>query len=275
MMNARILPRSVLVIDDDTLPRKITSTYLSQNGFHVFQTHKLSLARDCLCGTAPDLILINWTLAESNTQAFVDELRELLAHPHTPVVGIADDAGERQVIEALEAGADDFMIRPFSPALVLARVMAVLRRRAPEHSGIDFTVGPLTLSPGRHEVVCAVGKLNIRLEIGPTEFRLLHFLMSKPELAHTRMEIRNKVWSDDQVIDERTVDAHIKRLRNSLAQTGVDRMVQTVRMVGYRLSCKPTSKDEISAALPDKSRVPARPRILREPLAYGPQQSAA
>ncbi|MDZ7865965.1 winged helix-turn-helix domain-containing protein [Acidovorax sp.] len=271
MMNARILPRSVLVIDGENLARQITATFLSQNGFSVFQSAKPSLAKDCLCRAKPDLIVVNWSFAQASPEAFIESLRTSLAHPHTPVIAIDQGAGEQQAIEALEAGADDFLVRPFSPALLLARMMAVLRRRAPEISDREVTVSALTLNPARHEVTCLVGHREVRIEIGPTEFRMLHFLMSKPEVAHTRLEIRNRVWGEDQAIDERTIDAHIKRLRTALAPTGMDSMIQTVRLVGYRLSRKPLTSDLTDAGILPRPPAPVPRATSRRPFIFAAQ----
>ena len=250
MMNARNLPRSVLVIEGDDLERQSTAIYLSQNGFSVLQAANPSLARDCCPSrTKPDLIVVHWSLAQAAPETFIESLRAALALPNTGVIAIADVAGNQQAIEALEAGADDFLVRPFSPAMLRARVMAVLRRRAPEISDCEVTVNALTLNPVRHEVTCVVGQQDVGIEIGPTEFRMLHFFMSTPDVVHTRVEIRSRVWGEGHAIDERTIDAHIKRLRATLAPTGMDAMIQTVRSVGYRLSRKPLTTELADARI--------------------------
>lgn len=270
-MNARTLPRSVLFIDEENLASQTTATYISQKGFSVFQTAKPSLAKECLCRTKPDLIVVHWSFAQATPEAFIEGLRSSLAHSHTPVIVIDQDAGEQHVIEALEAGADDFVVKPFSPALLMARIMAVLRRRAPEISDREVTVNALTLNPARHEVTCLVNHREVRIEIGPTEFRMLHFFMSKPEVAHTRLEIRNRVWGENQAIDERTIDAHIKRLRTALAPTGMDSMIQTVRQVGYRLSRKPLTSDLTDAGILPRPPAPVPRAANRRPFIFAAQ----
>lgn len=254
MANARILPRSVLVIDSGTDARQIIASYLTRHGFAVSQAVDPAAAMGSLSSSKPDMILVNWSFCGLAADVFIEGLRGALAHPHTPVIGITHDAVERDAIEALEGGADDFLIEPFSPAMLLARMMAVLRRRAPELSDREISVNALTLNPARQQVTCAVGRREIRVDISPTEFRMLHFFMSKPEVAHTRQEIRAKVWGEDQSVDERTVDAHIKRLRAALAPAGMDFMIQTVRSVGYRLSRNPSSSELMGhGPIPDSS----------------------
>lgn len=265
-MNARTLPRSVLVIEGETLARQMVVACMLRHGFTVFQVADPSAAKDCLCGIKPDIILVNWIFAGMGALPLIRSLRASLAHHHTPVIGIAQDAGENEVIDALESGADDFLIRPFSPAMLMARTMAVLRRRAPEISDRELTIDALTLSPTRHEVTCVVGDREVRVDISPTEFRMLYFFMSKPEVAHTRQEIRNRVWSGDQTVDERTVDAHIKRLRTALSPSGMDFMIQTVRSVGYRLSSNPLVSDSSEASpLPASSVQRTKAVSRREP----------
>jgi two-component system phosphate regulon response regulator PhoB len=133
----------------------------------------------------------------------------------------------------LDAGADDYIAKPFSTKELLARVRAVLRRRAPEPVGEAMTIAGLTLDPATHRV----SFLDHPIKLGPTEFKLLQFLMGSSERVHSRAQLLDKVWGDHVYIEERTVDVHVKRLREALAQAGA--MVETVRGAGYRLTAKP------------------------------------
>ena len=247
-MYTRILPRSALVIDTEASARDLIVVPLEEHGFSVREAGDPSVARNRMPFDAPDLIVVNWALAQPNPQAFVQELRSMFGEQETSIIGIGSFVDEGETIAALDSGADDFLTKPFSRAIFMARVRALLRRRAPELSDREITFDGLTLSPARHEVMCLVHSRWIRVHLAPTEFRLLHFLLCKPEVPLTRAEIRKKVWGENQAVDERTIDAHIKRLRSALATTGRDEMVQTIRTVGYRLCRKAPFHAKLPAA---------------------------
>ena len=142
---------------------------------------------------------------------------------------------ERDKLAGLELGADDYVTKPFSPRELLARVKAVLRRRAPQSTDDAVEIGGLILDPGRHRV----SGDGVELDLGPTEFRLLHFLMTHAERVHSRAQLLDRVWGDHVFVEERTVDVHIRRLRQALSPSGHDRLVETVRGSGYRLTARP------------------------------------
>jgi two-component system phosphate regulon response regulator PhoB len=146
----------------------------------------------------------------------------------------------------LEAGADDYLTKPFSPAELQARIRAVLRRRAPTALDLPVEVGPLRLDPGSRRVTHGQGAAVVELRIGPTEFRLLHVLLSQPERVHSRSQLLNRVWGDHVFIEERTVDVHIKRLREALAPADAQAMIETVRGAGYRLVARPAGATDNS-----------------------------
>jgi two-component system phosphate regulon response regulator PhoB len=145
---------------------------------------------------------------------------------------------EVDMVTALDAGADDYVTKPFSPAALLARIRAVLRRRAPQVLDEVVQVGTLMLDPATRRVTRLVEGRSEEVKLGPTEFRLLHFLMTHPERVHSRAQLLDRVWGDHVFIEERTVDVHIKRLRESLSIVQCAGLIETVRGAGYRLSAQ-------------------------------------
>ena len=181
----------------------------------------------------PDLILLDWMLPDISG---VELVRRLRADPRTrdiPIIMLTARADERDKVLGLESGADDYITKPFSPRELKARIRAVLRRRAPQPGDELVSVGGLELSPVSHRV-SANGEM---VDLGPTEFRLLHFFMTHAGRVHSRSQLLNHVWGDHVFVEERTVDVHIRRLRQALEPSGCDGLIQTVRGSGYRFSC--------------------------------------
>ncbi|MFM7849906.1 MAG: winged helix-turn-helix domain-containing protein, partial [Rubrivivax sp.] len=143
---------------------------------------------------------------------------------------------EADQVQGLEAGADDYLVKPFSPRTLVARVRAVLRRRSPQALDDAVQMGPLRLDPATRRVTCMNARGPLEIRLGPTEFRLLHYLLTHPERVHSRAQLLDRVWGDHVFIEERTVDVHIKRLREALAVADCAGMVETVRGAGYRLA---------------------------------------
>jgi two-component system phosphate regulon response regulator PhoB len=152
-----------------------------------------------------------------------------------PIIMLTARTEEADKVQGLDAGADDYLTKPFSPSELMARIRAVLRRKAPEALDTAVDVGGLRLDPGTRRV--SFGETELKL--GPTEFRLLHFFMTHPERVHSRSQLLDRVWGDHVFIEERTVDVHVKRLREALAPAGCSRMVETIRGAGYRLTRSP------------------------------------
>ena len=170
--------------------------------------------------------------------------RQWRADPRTrdlPVIMLTARAEETDQIQGLEAGADDYLAKPFSPRALVARIRAVLRRRAPQVLDDAVQLGALRLDPATHRVTSEREGGAVELKIGPTEFRLLHFLMKHPERVHSRGQLLDRVWGDHVFIEERTVDVHIKRLREALSAGECAGMVETVRGAGYRLVVRPVA----------------------------------
>jgi two-component system phosphate regulon response regulator PhoB len=225
---------SILVIEDEPAIQELVSYTCTSNGFNVRRAESASAARAAIRERLPDLVILDWMLPD---RAGIELLRDLRAEERTrtlPVIMLTARGAEGDRVAGLDAGADDYVVKPFSPRELVSRVRAVFRRRAPEKSGEAIAFGPLVIDPARHEV--AVDGKPVR--IGLAEFRLLRFMMGQPERVFTRDQLLNSVWGDHVFIEERTVDVHVLRLRKALAAVGAQHLVQTVRGLGYRLSLR-------------------------------------
>jgi two-component system phosphate regulon response regulator PhoB len=180
----------------------------------------------------PDLILLDWMLPDTTGVEFARRLRADQRTRNIPIIMLTARTEERDKVMGLEAGADDYITKPFSPRELMARIRAVLRRRMPEMSEETVSAGGLELSPTTHRVSAK----GVALELGPTEFRILHFFMTHPERVYSRGQLLDQVWGDHVFVEERTVDVHIRRLRQALEPSALDNLVQTVRGSGYRFS---------------------------------------
>ncbi len=224
---------AVLIVEDEPAIAELIAVNLRHNGFRTTWALDSASAQRELDAALPDLILLDWMLPGESGLVLAKRWR---AHPRTkaiPIIMLTARGDEADRVAGLDAGADDYIAKPFSTKELLARVRAVLRRRAPEQAGEAMTVGALVLDPSTHRVSFEEQPL----KLGPTEFKLLQFLMASPERVHSRGQLLDKVWGDHVYIEERTVDVHVKRLRESLNQAGA--MVETVRGAGYRLTAKP------------------------------------
>jgi two-component system, OmpR family, phosphate regulon response regulator PhoB len=179
------------------------------------------------------LILLDWMLPGESGLVLAKRWRGDARTKDVPIIMLTARGDEADRVAGLDAGADDYIAKPFSTKELLARVRAVLRRRAPEEVGVQIDIAGLTLDPGTHRVAFE----GAPLKLGPTEFKLLHYLMGHAERVHSRAQLLDNVWGDHVYIEERTVDVHVKRLREALAQAGT--MIETVRGAGYRLTAKP------------------------------------
>ena len=189
-------------------------------------------AREAVSGELPDLVLLDWMLPD---RPGIELLREFRGQERTrslPVIMLTAKGGESDKVTGLDAGADDYVVKPFSPRELVSRIRAVFRRRAPQLSGEVIEYGPLKLDAARPELL-AQGK---HVKIGLTEFKLLTFLMAHPERVFSRSQLLDGVWGDHVFIEERTIDVHMLRLRKALAPHDLQQMIQTVRGLGYRLS---------------------------------------
>jgi two-component system phosphate regulon response regulator PhoB len=180
----------------------------------------------------PDLVLLDWMLPGMSGIDFARQLRSDARTRRLPIIMLTARAEERDKIEGLDVGADDYVTKPFSPRELMARIKAVLRRNAPQATDDAVELGGLRLDPATHRVTAGATEITL----GPTEFRLLHYLMTHPERVHGRTQLLDQVWGDHVFVEERTVDVHIRRLRAALETSGHDSLIQTVRGSGYRIS---------------------------------------
>jgi two-component system phosphate regulon response regulator PhoB len=222
----------ILLVEDEPAIQELLAFNVRQCGYHAIQAEDAASALEQVNRELPDLILLDWMLPGI---AGIELAKRWRADPRTknvPIIMLTARTEERDKIMGLESGADDYITKPFSPRELLARIRAVLRRRAPEMSEETVTVGGLSLAPATHRVT-ANGQ---NLDLGPTEFRLLHFFMTHTERVYSRSQLLDQVWGDHVFVEERTVDVHIRRLRQALEPSGLDNMVQTVRGSGYRFA---------------------------------------
>ena len=178
----------------------------------------------------PDVILLDWMLPGESGVTWARKWRQDPRTKSVPILFLTAKTEEHDKVSGLDAGADDYITKPFSTQELLARIRSVLRRRAPEQVESSVTMGPLHLDGATHRVTLS----GEALKLGPTEFKLLNFLMHHSERVHSRAQLLDKVWGDHVFIEERTVDVHVKRLREALGAAGV--MVETVRGAGYRFT---------------------------------------
>ena len=221
----------ILVVEDESAVQELMRYTLEQAGMEAFIAASAEDALVSLRDELPDAVLIDWMLPNKSGLALARELRETPRTADLPLIIVTARGEEADRVKGLDQGADDYVVKPFSPRELIARIQAVLRRRAPHASDAELSAGGLTLNPVSHEV-----KLNDNvIELGPTEFRLLQFFLAHPERVYNRTQLLDQVWGDHVFIEARTVDVHIRRLRVALGDNG-EMLIKTVRGSGYKLS---------------------------------------
>jgi two-component system phosphate regulon response regulator PhoB len=226
------MPANILVIEDEPAIQALIAANLRRSGHIVTAAMDAEAALRLINDALPDLILLDWMLPGMSGLDLARRLRGDARTRAVPIIMLTAKGEERDKVTGLETGADDYVTKPFSPRELLARIQAVLRRGRPQATEDAVEAGGLKLDPASHRVTASGNPINL----GPTEFRLLHFLMTHPERVHSRDQLLDQVWGDHVFVEERTVDVHIRRLRAALEDTGLDRLVQTVRGSGYRFS---------------------------------------
>ena len=232
---------SILIVEDEPSISELISVNLSHAGYSTIRAFQADQAMQLMKEALPDLIILDWMLPGKSGIQFAKELRNHERTKDIPIILLTARGEEMDKITGLESGADDYITKPFSPKELVARIKAVLRRRSPQLADEVVQMNHLRLDPGSHRVTAIHEGNELTLDLGPTEFKLLHFLMTHPERVHSRGQLLDKVWGDHVFVEERTVDVHIKRLRASLAPSGCQNLIETVRGSGYRLTKNPIS----------------------------------
>ncbi|TVQ73627.1 MAG: phosphate regulon transcriptional regulatory protein PhoB [Chromatiaceae bacterium] len=224
--------KTILVVEDEPAIREMVGFALTRAGFQMDEAGDAREAHARLADRVPDLIVVDWMLPGVSGIELARRLKREDYTREVPIIMLTARGEEDDKVGALDAGIDDYITKPFSPRELVARIKAVLRRSLPEEQAKPLCVEGLTLDPASHRVMAN----DKPLEIGPTEFRLLHFFMTHPERVYSRSQLLDRVWGRNTYVEERTVDVHILRLRKALSPHGCDRYVQTVRGAGYRFS---------------------------------------
>jgi two-component system, OmpR family, phosphate regulon response regulator PhoB len=231
----------VLVVEDESAIAELIAINVRHAGHEVTVATDAERAQAAVDRVLPDLVLLDWMLpGESGLQL----ARRWRGDPRTrelPIIMLTARSDEADKIGGLDAGADDYLTKPFSPKELLARMRALLRRKAPEALDSAVEVAGLRLDPATRRVSRTLADGPREVKVGPTEFKLLHFLMTHPERVHSRAQLLDRVWGDHVFIEERTVDVHVKRLREALSPVNCATLIETVRGAGYRLTHHPAA----------------------------------
>ena len=222
----------VLIVEDEAAIREMLGYALVKEGFKFDEAADVEQARALIARQKPDLILMDWMLPGMSG---VDYARRVRSDPRTrdiPIIMITARSDEADKVRGLDTGADDYITKPFSTRELLARVRAILRRSLPEQAEAVVSFAGLKLDTETFRVSADEQSV----EFSPTEFRLLHFFITHPERVYSRAQLLDQVWGQNVYVEERTIDVHIRRLRKTLEPFGYDRLIQTVRSVGYRFS---------------------------------------
>ena len=226
----------VLVVEDEAAIAELIAINLRHAGFEVSIAIDAGAAQAAIDRELPDLVLLDWMLPGQSGVQLAKRWRADARTRGLPIIMLTARAEESDKITGLDAGADDYLTKPFSTKELMARIRAVLRRKAPEALDDAVEVLGLRLDPATRRVTRRIGEVLREVKVGPTEFRLLHFLMTHPERVHSRAQLLDRVWGDHVFIEERTVDVHVKRLRETLAPVDCAALIETVRGAGYRLT---------------------------------------
>ena len=222
---------NVLVVEDEPQIQELLAVNLEHAGHRVRRAASAEEAEAAIRAALPDVLVLDWMLPGESGLSLARRLRGDSRTRDLPILMLTARAMENDKISGLEAGADDYLTKPFSPRELNARIKAVLRRRAPQLSGDAVEIEGLRLDPATHRVSAG----SERITLSPSEFKLLHFLLTHPGRVYSRAQLLDQVWGDHVYIEERTVDVHIRRLRKALEPSGHDRLIDTVRGAGYGL----------------------------------------
>jgi two-component system, OmpR family, phosphate regulon response regulator PhoB len=231
------MPAHILVVEDEKPIREMIVFGLRRGGYDVSEAEDCARAKARIADRRPDLVILDWMLPDSSGLELTRQLKRDKDTRELPIIMLTARADEQDKVAGLDSGADDYLTKPFSPRELQARISAVLRRAAPSASEEIIAFNDLKLDDSSHRVTVGDRVVNL----GPTEYRLLHFFMTHPERVYTRSQLLDRVWGGNVYVEERTVDVHIRRLRKALEDFHVDQYVQTVRGAGYRFSAQAES----------------------------------
>ncbi|MCM2367595.1 phosphate regulon transcriptional regulator PhoB [Proteus terrae] len=228
------MARRILVVEDETAIREMICFVLEQNDFQPIEAEDYDSALSFLIDPYPDLVLLDWMIPGGSGLQVIKQMKRESNTRDIPIIMLTAKGEEEDKVQGLETGADDYVIKPFSPKELVARVKAILRRLSPMSAEDVIEFNGLGLDPVSHRVTSQ----DKPIDMGPTEFKLLHFFMTHPERVYSREQLLNYVWGTNVYVEDRTVDVHIRRLRKAIEEDGHDRMIQTVRGTGYRFSAR-------------------------------------
>lgn len=228
------MSRTILLVEDEAPIRDMLSFVLEQSGFNVVEAEDYDIGLEKIKEPYPDLILLDWMLPGGSGVQLAKKLKQHEFAKDIPLIMLTARSEEDDKIRGLEAGADDYVTKPFSPKELVARIKAVMRRVTPTSKEEPIEFKGLVLEPVSHRVTSN----DSAIDMGPTEFKLLHFFMTHPERVYSREQLLDNVWGTNVYVEDRTVDVHIRRLRKAISLNGHDSLIQTVRGSGYRFSVK-------------------------------------
>ena len=223
----------ILIVEDEEAIREMIAFHLSRAGFETMEARDSREARELIADMRPDLALIDWMLPDISGLELTRMLKRDESYEDLAIIMLTARAEEVDKVSGLEGGADDYVTKPFSPRELIARIHAVLRRAGTPSDEV-LSAGVLELDTAGHRVLASGGEI----KLGPTEYRLLNFLMTHPERVYSRAQLLDRVWGANVYVEERTVDVHVRRLRKALSDAGADDYIQTVRGAGYRFSLR-------------------------------------
>jgi two-component system phosphate regulon response regulator PhoB len=226
----------ILVVEDEPAIAELVAINLRHAGHDVTMAADAAQAQLAVDAVLPDLVLLDWMLPGHTGLALARQWRAAPRTRAMPIIMLTARAEESDKILGLDAGADDYVAKPFSTHELMARIRALLRRKAPESLDAVVQLAGLRLDPATRRVTRRAGDAQQDVRLGPTEFKLLHYLMTHPERVHSRAQLLDRVWGDHVFIEERTVDVHVKRLRDALSVAQCAHLIETVRGAGYRIS---------------------------------------
>jgi two-component system, OmpR family, phosphate regulon response regulator PhoB len=224
----------ILIVEDEAAIRQMVCMALSHENYECQEAADTTQAQAKILETIPDLLLLDWMLPGLSGVEYARRLRVEKLTQDIPIIMLTARTEEEDKVRGLQSGVDDYITKPFSMRELMARIKALLRRASPHSDDKTIEIAGLELDPATHRILVH----GESIKLGPTEFRLLHFFMSHPENVHSRERLLNSVWGEGVYVEERTVDVHIRRLRNALTGSGHDCLIQTVRAAGYRFSTR-------------------------------------